>query len=454
MVEIEEERGRAGGFQQRHRLAPVIALRLPQREAVQRSEARHVRARDQCAAHQIGFVAGELPPEGGLEIGVLAHRDRTGIGQRGGAGGHRVVEASEMAFLDHHGEVMIAETDRAIAQRIARGHHVGALGGGFLVGALEAADREVHPFARGLPLGRGVAFAHHHFEGQPQQAVEQARAGCLRIVLHAQHGGEIGRARAAHLDRVETEADAAIGQHMADIDIVGGLAHRAHLAIVERAQQFEHFRIGVALRPDVVAQRGRAIGLQRSDQPLRGGTQAPQVLGIGFKPLATLAPELLAHPLDQPGLAPRGAADQRDELVVDEQLPRTEPLAPARVDVATDRIGKFGIEIDRDAPPDDVMIQHEARIERRAQHHLAGRRMRIERFAVLGFEQQARDLNCSHHRTVAQQQRAFVDQAQIRQAVARPCFLRAPGGSAHPFVVTRHRNCTPRPGSSSPADTC
>ena len=35
MVEIEEERCRAGGFQQRHRLAPVIALGLPQREAVQ-----------------------------------------------------------------------------------------------------------------------------------------------------------------------------------------------------------------------------------------------------------------------------------------------------------------------------------------------------------------------------------------------------------------------------------
>jgi hypothetical protein len=387
VVEIEEERRRAGGFEQRHRFTPVISLRLPQREAVQAPEARHVRARNQRAADEVALIARELPPEGGFEIGILAHRDRAGVGERSGAGGHGIVELAKLAFLDHHGQVVIAKADRPIAQRIACGKHVGAFGGGFLVRALETADRQIHPLARGLPLGRGIAFAHHHFEGQPQQAVEQAGRGRLGIVLETEHGAEIGRARAAHLDRVEPEADTAIGQHVADIDIVGGFAHRAHLAIVERAQQFEHFRIGVALRTDIIAQRGRAIGGQRRDQSLRGGTQAAQILGIGFEPFAALAPECLCDTLDQSRLAARRTPDQRDKLVVDEQLARAEPFAPAVVDMAADRIGKFGFKIDRDAPPDDVMVQHEARIERGTQHDLASGGMRIQRFAVLGLEQ-------------------------------------------------------------------
>ena len=84
VVEIEEERRRAGGFEQRHRLAPVIALRLPQCEAVQAPEARHVRARDQRAADEVALIARELSPEGGFEIGILAHRDRAGVGERSG----------------------------------------------------------------------------------------------------------------------------------------------------------------------------------------------------------------------------------------------------------------------------------------------------------------------------------------------------------------------------------
>ncbi len=120
MVKIEEERRRAGGLQQRHRLAPVIALGLAQRKAVERAETRHVGAGDQRATNQIALVAGKLAPEGGLEIGILADRDRASVGDCSGAGGSGIVEPGEIALAHQHGEVMIAETNRAIAQRVAR----------------------------------------------------------------------------------------------------------------------------------------------------------------------------------------------------------------------------------------------------------------------------------------------------------------------------------------------
>ena len=53
---------------------------LAKREAVQRADARHVGAGNHRAAHEILLVSGELAPEGGLEIGIFAHRDRAGIG--------------------------------------------------------------------------------------------------------------------------------------------------------------------------------------------------------------------------------------------------------------------------------------------------------------------------------------------------------------------------------------
>ena len=181
--------------QQRDRIAPVIALGLAQREAVQAAEAGHVGGGDHRAAHEVLLVAGELAPEGRLEIGVLAHGDRAGIGQRGGAGGGGIVEPVEVAFAHQHGQVMVAEGDRAGAELVARGHHLGALGTALprrpIAGG--GAARSIR-LARGLAFVRGEAFGHDHLARQAQQRIEQARAGRVGIVLEAQDGGEIGAA--------------------------------------------------------------------------------------------------------------------------------------------------------------------------------------------------------------------------------------------------------------------
>ena len=93
----------AGRLEHRDRLAPVIAARAAHREAVKRDEPRRVGARDQRAADDILLVAGELAPERGLEIDVLAHRDRADVGQRGGRIRGRALERLDRAAAHQHG---------------------------------------------------------------------------------------------------------------------------------------------------------------------------------------------------------------------------------------------------------------------------------------------------------------------------------------------------------------
>ena len=436
MVEVEEERRRAGGFQQAHRIAPMVALGLPQGKAVERAEAGHVGAGDQRPAHQEMLVAGELAPEGRLQIGVLAHRDGAGIGQRGGDGGGRIVEPGKVALAHQHGQVMVAEDDRPAAQPVARGQHVGPLGSGLLVGGAQPAQRQVDPLARGLALLRGEAFRHDHLERQPQHPVEQARRGRVGIVLEAQHGreiGPVGPGGAAQLHRIEPEAGPAIGHHPADIGVGFGPPHGPHLAIIERAQQLQQLVVGGAAGAGIIAQRLRPVLAQGGGQRLHRRAQRAHVLGIGLDLLAPAPPHQLAGALRQPGLAARRAPHQRHELVVDEQRPARQLAAPAAVDMGRQRIVEAGRQLHRHPAADDVVIEHEARIEARPQHHLASRRMGVQRVGVLGLEQQAGHLQRGHQRSVAQQQRVRIDQPGIGQAVAGMRFLRAPRGGTQPL---------------------
>ena len=444
MVEVEEERGGAGRLQQRHRIAPVIASRLPQRKAVEGAEARHIGRGNQRAADDIFLVPRELRPEGGFEIGVLAHRNRARIGKRGGAGGHRVVEARQVGLAHQHGQVVVAEAHRPVAQRIARGEHVGTLGSGFLIHRTRTPEREVDALLGGGAFVGRIAFGDDHLEGQTQQVVEQAGRGRLGVILEPEDRSKIGRRRPAQLHRIEAEGGAAVREHMADVGVVRRPPHGAHLAVVERREQLEHFRIGPAVGAvgdRIIPQHRRAVILQAGDKAGDRRLERADVLGISLKLVLPGTGEHLRQALGQPGLAARGATDEGDELVVDEQRSARQPLLPARVDVARQGIGELGFELHLHPAADDVVIHHEARIERRAQHHLASRGMGVERVRILGLEQQAGHLNRAHHRSIAQQHGVLVDKARIGQAVADLRFLRAPRGGADPF--TGHRSCTP-----------
>ena len=172
VMEVEKERRRAGRFQQRYGFAPMVALRLAESKAMHAAKARHIGAGYKRAAHEIALVTWKLPPEGGFEIGVLAYGDRAGIGKSCGAGRHGIVQSTKIAFLDHDSKVMIAKPDRAIAKRIARSQHIGSFRSRFFIRTLQPANSQIHALAGSLPFGRGIAFTHHHFERQAQQAVE------------------------------------------------------------------------------------------------------------------------------------------------------------------------------------------------------------------------------------------------------------------------------------------
>ena len=120
---------------------------------------------------------------------------------------------------------------------------------------------------------------------------------------------------------------------------------------------------------------------------MRCSAQAPQILRIGLQPVAILAPKFLADTFHEPRFAAGRTTDKRNELIVHEQLSRTEPLAPAFIDMTTDRIGKFSFKLNGHAATDDVVIQYEPRIEGRTQYDLACRGMRVQRFTVLCLEQ-------------------------------------------------------------------
>ena len=100
LVEVEEDTASSWSSRRRVTASPQWLPRgAAHREAVKRDEARRVGAGDQRAADDILLVAGELAPEGRLEIDVLAHRDRADVGQRGGRVGGRALERLEVEPL-------------------------------------------------------------------------------------------------------------------------------------------------------------------------------------------------------------------------------------------------------------------------------------------------------------------------------------------------------------------
>jgi hypothetical protein len=192
------------------------------------------------------------------------------------------------------------------------------------------------------------------------------------------------------------------------------------------------------------------------------GTQRAQLSRIGLGQLAALAPPHPRGALRQTRLPPRGAADERDELVVDEKRPAGELVAPPPIDVRCQRIVELPRQLDTDSAADHVMVEHEAGVQRGSQHHLARGGVGVERQRILGFEQQARHLQRRHQRTVAQLDRVRVDQSRIRQPVAGMGLLAAPGRRSEPFgghsrslrPLTPRSCCSPSAASSSPAGTC
>ena len=100
-------------------------------------------------------------------------------------------------------------------QRIARSEHLPAFGSAVFFAGLLAAQSEVDALARDLPISDREGFGQHKLAWQTKDVVDEAWSGLRRIFLDRQHPSEATPVRAAHLDRVEPEAQPPIGNMMA-----------------------------------------------------------------------------------------------------------------------------------------------------------------------------------------------------------------------------------------------
>ncbi len=225
LVEIEVIGRARRGFEDADRLAPVIAFGLADREAVQAGEGSVGSRADQGAAGDIGFVAGELRPEGRFQVHVLAHRHGAEVGQGGKTLGHGRIELFQRFRPHQQAEMVLAKADAAGRQVVLGRHQAGAQAHGLLVGGAHAAQGQVDAFQPDLAVDEAEAFGQGHLARQAQDGVAHAGRGVRRIVLERQDGGEIlAGAEGGLLQRLEAETDAAIGDVLADVAL--RLQHR------------------------------------------------------------------------------------------------------------------------------------------------------------------------------------------------------------------------------------
>ena len=171
-----------------------------------------------------------------------------------------------------------AALSRRRAHRLRR-HHLAPLRACLLVGgACSRRSDEIDPLARDLAVGGCEALGQHEFVRQAQDVIDQPGAGRIGIFLDREHAGEVASARhGLHLDRIEAEADACIG-NMPGRDRWLRRAAAAPAAsrhcISPRSSRAA--RSSVPPAPSIAAEQPRAIGFERSGERGGGGIQRAQ----------------------------------------------------------------------------------------------------------------------------------------------------------------------------------
>ncbi len=113
---------------------------------------------------------------------------------------------------------------------------------------------------------------------------------------------------------------------------------------------------------------------------------------------------------------------------------------PALVDLGREGIGRGCARLDRDRAADQMMVEHEPRVEQAAQHNLAHAQHMIELGRFRGLERQAGNPQDAHQAAVAQAKRHVVDMGGVGQPVPGTRLAAAPGGGSPPF---RHSDEAP-----------
>jgi len=210
-----------------------------------------------------------------------------------------------------------------------------------------------------------------------------------------------------------------------------GPQHRAHLAIIQRRQQFQRFGTA-AIGRVISAEQARSIGGQRRHQGLAARLQfleiARQGRLLGIAADATV--QKAGQAFGNPDLALGIAADDRQEQVVDEDLARRQSCLPAVLDQVAHRIVIGRIERNADPAANDVVIDDEARRTDGAQGGGADDLAMIDLVGVGGLEGKALEIDRLHQGAVAQRHGAVVEQVVVGQPLADALFLLEPAREA------------------------
>jgi len=120
LVEIEEIGAARIGFEQCHRIAPMIAARLSRREGMEGREGREIERGDRRGPGAPCKITDELRPVGGFKRGPFACGDHAGVGKGRARDRHMVAQGFHRIRIDREREVMIAQHKAVRHQVIAR----------------------------------------------------------------------------------------------------------------------------------------------------------------------------------------------------------------------------------------------------------------------------------------------------------------------------------------------
>ena len=172
-----------------------------------------------------------------------------------------------------------------------------------------------------------------------------------------------------------------------------------------------------------------SVGLKSGEQGRGGRFKVADRGGIVF----TAAAEAALEALGPAGLAARGAPDDRQELLVDEQPALGKPLVPLLADRGAERGIELAARSDGHPAPNDMMVEHEACIEHAPKQDFTNRLGVVELVGVLGLELHPADVQRAHDRAIAKPNGRVVDVPFKRQAVPSASFPLRPLGSTGPF---------------------
>ena len=275
------------GAEQAHRLAPVVSVRCPGREGIERRHGREVEAGHRGLARSVLGVARKGRVDLPFQGHVLADDDVAGIGQGCVTEGDVAGQGLQVVAIDDQRRVVLAEHE-AVGDQLVHG----------VLQGLDLGDRRIAGGDQASALGREQVLGLVLFqEGEgldPVQLVgllhqpgEHLRIGPRDVFLDGQRGAEAAVAGAADLEDLAAEQQAVATDRLAQV--VGAEGDPLRAVVQEQAVELGDLGeavVGVLVDTEpswAVVDQGRAeLGgdvLQLVDA---GGQQVPHQTLVGL----------------------------------------------------------------------------------------------------------------------------------------------------------------------------